>query len=479
MVSSPGGSSSDGSARTHALVAIYASVPLALVIFWWFHEQGLVASTPYWILFALIVVTGLLNYTSDRWLEASRESQLRLHTRFAVCALSTTAVIYAVGWGPMLGIAYLVSSAELLQEAGARSWRPALAWSAAGVLAGQVAIGLGWAPSMLELAVGNAVAVSGVICLAIVTRVLGVTTAAAEAAEIEVRERGELFGSLIQHAIDVIGVLEREGVVRFASPAIEGMLGRPPSALEGAPFATLLVPGEWDRVGPLVDHLAGRPGWTETTELRLRHADGGERLAVATFTGRAGKQTDGVVVVNLHDVTTQHELEEQLRHDAMHDPLTGLWNRAAFTHYAERACTRATREGSVIALLFVDLDDFKRVNDTLGHELGDEMLVDVARRLEACLRGGEVVARLGGDEFTVLLEAIPDAETATGVAERILDALGACGVDGRFPGPVSASVGIALNPGGRFSLTEMLRQADGAMYCAKRTPRSAWELVGP
>ena len=126
-----------------------------------------------------------------------------------------------------------------------------------------------------------------------------------------------------------------------------------------------------------IESLATHPGRTQTLDLLpLRHRDGSTRWVAATLTNPSG-QWDDSVVLNMHDVTKQRELEEQLRHDALHDPLTGLWNRPAFAQYAEKACARAARDGSTLALLFVDLDGFKQVNDTLGHSLGDEVLVEV------------------------------------------------------------------------------------------------------
>jgi diguanylate cyclase (GGDEF)-like protein len=184
-------------------------------------------------------------------------------------------------------------------------------------------------------------------------------------------------------------------------------------------------------------------------------------------------------VLNMHDVTKQRELEEQLRHDALHDPLTGLWNRPAFAQYAEKACGRAARDGSTLALLFVDLDGFKQVNDTLGHSLGDEVLVEVAKRLRGCLRGSEILARLGGDEFTVLVERVSGARDAIEIADRIHATLTKPIEAPEAPLTLGASVGIALSEQGRLSSAELLRDADHAMYTAKRSGRSGWKLADP
>jgi diguanylate cyclase (GGDEF)-like protein/PAS domain S-box-containing protein len=476
-MSSMQGTSGAGRLRLHALVAVFATVPLALFAIWWFRREGYLADTPYWLLVTLILLTALANALTYRWLRADPDSRMRLQVRLAASCLTTAAVIYATGWGPMLVIAYLVAIGEMLQESRSQSWRLALFWSGVGVLGGQLAIHLGWAPSLLEPRVADAVAVSAFVCMVIVARILGINAATAEHAERELRVRGDRFQSLIRHATDLIAVIRRDGVVTFASPASEVLLGRAPEELTDTPLRALMVGDDWSRVDEMLGELIDHPGRSRITELRLRHADGSERLTVACLTCLADADQPAVVA-NIHDITTQRELEERLRHDAMHDALTGLWNRAAFTQYAEKACARAARDSSTLALLFVDLDDFKQVNDTHGHELGDQVLIEVALRLRGCLRGGEVIARLGGDEFTVLLEGIERQDVAIEVADRILAALAPPTSDATGGQELEASVGIALNPAGRLSLAELLREADGAMYAAKRTRASSWELVG-
>ena len=367
----------------------------------------------------LLIGTSAFNLASIAWLKANPEDGRRIEVRLAVSTLATTAVIYAIGWGPMLVVAYGVGFAAVLQEAGSASWRSGFAWSVVGVLLGQIAIETGLAPTLIDPGLSNAVALGGLMCFGIVARVLGVKAAAAEDAEDALRDRGEQFLSLLEHAVDVIAVVERDGQLVFASPAVETLLGYTPAEMVGGSIGAIVQAGETDRLVRLIENLADHPGLTQTMDdLQLRHRDGTIRWSDATLTNPSG-QWDDAVVLNMHDVTKQRELEEQLRHDALHDPLTGLWNRPAFAQYAEKACARAARDGSTLALLFVDLDGFKQVNDTLGHGLGDQVLVEVGRRLRSCLRGSEVLARLGGDEFTVLVERVSSARDAIDIADRI------------------------------------------------------------
>jgi diguanylate cyclase (GGDEF)-like protein len=338
-------------ARHRALAVVYLSLPLGALGFWWFRDRGLIAPVALWVLALMLVTTGLLNFASYAWLRADPRSGARLQCRLAVSALTTTAVIYATGWGPTLSVAYGVGVATVLQEAGSRSWRPGIAWVAVGLTAGELAVALGWAPTLIEPDLTRAMAVAALGCLAIVIRVLGLTAEAEEAAE------------------------------------------------------------------------------------------------------------------------------ARLRDDALHDHLTGLWNRGAFTQFADKARARAARDGSTIALLFIDLDGFKHVNDTVGHDLGDHVLVEVAHRMQECLRAEDALARLGGDEFTALLEGVSTPALAIEVAERILATVGRTSTFLSEPHVLGASIGIALSPGGGRTTADLLRDSDNAMYAAKRAGGSQWRLV--
>ena len=159
--------------------------------------------------------------------------------------------------------------------------------------------------------------------------------------------------------------------------------------------------------------------------------------------------------------------KEQLAHQAFYDPLTDLPNRALLMDRLERALTRADRRGGSIALLFLDLNGFKAVNDSLGHEAGDRLLVAVAQRTQACMRAEDTAARLGGDEFIILLEEIEEAADATHVAERIAQALQAPLSAEDQELSVTASIGIAISAPGKDQPDDLLRNADAAVYRAK------------
>jgi diguanylate cyclase (GGDEF)-like protein len=203
-----------------------------------------------------------------------------------------------------------------------------------------------------------------------------------------------------------------------------------------------------------------------TQELRLRHRDGSMRTFEARATSLLDHPAWEGIVLNIWDVSERKELEERLRHQAFQDALTGLPNRALFADRVEHALARAQRADEAIAVLLIDLDDFKSINDSLGHETGDQLLIEVAARLGASMRGADTVARLGGDEFAVILEDNRSATDAEQTADRILASFSiAVELDGRSF-PIAASVGIARAGKGATAI-ELLRDADVAMYMAK------------
>jgi diguanylate cyclase (GGDEF)-like protein/PAS domain S-box-containing protein len=224
-------------------------------------------------------------------------------------------------------------------------------------------------------------------------------------------------------------------------------------------------------------HIDGDGSHMEV-EHRVLHSDGEYRWMLVRGTverDRAGRAVR--MAGSMTDVTGRKLIEERLLHDAFHDALTGLPNRALFMDRLGQAAERAKRHDECrFAVLFLDLDRFKTINDSLGHDAGDRLLVEVGRRLAGCLRSGDTVARLGGDEFTILLDGIAEAADAVRMAERIRESLtAACEVGG--PGLfVSASVGVALSTFGFGGADEILRAANTAMHRAKTQGRGRHQL---
>jgi diguanylate cyclase (GGDEF)-like protein len=217
--------------------------------------------------------------------------------------------------------------------------------------------------------------------------------------------------------------------------------------------------------------VTGQRADDQAIATRLRHADGRHLRVGGTVSNRLADPEVGGIVVTVRDVTAEYELQQQLSHQAFHDSLTSLANRQLFNDRLGHALEKRG-EMRPLVVAFCDLDDFKNINDTLGHGAGDVVLAEVALRLSREMRAGDTVARLGGDEFAVLMEGTELTEAGS-IAERLLDALGApIEVDGRSL-TMQASIGLAQAHPGEMSGEEVLRNADVAMYLAKDRGKSS------
>jgi diguanylate cyclase (GGDEF)-like protein/PAS domain S-box-containing protein len=298
-----------------------------------------------------------------------------------------------------------------------------------------------------------------------------------KAAEAALRASEERFRSLVQNSSDVITILDADGAPRWHSESVRRVFGYDPEKLLHSNDWTLVHPDDRDRVAGFVAEAAMRPGVTPAITWRMRHRDGTWLHTETVAANLLDDPNVGGLVLNTRDVSERKELEDQLVHQAFHDGLTSLANRTLFTERVEQAL--ATIGPTDVAVLFVDLDDFKHVNDSLGHAAGDQFLVATAKRLKSCLRPGDTAARFGGDEFAVLLERVSDPEAATAVAARVIDTLHQpFGLQGRTI-PIKASVGLAIGRRGVDDADGLLRNADVAMYAAKAGGKDRFELFRP
>jgi len=287
-------------------------------------------------------------------------------------------------------------------------------------------------------------------------------------------ERLRLLESVVVHANDAVMITRVTGggdasarhAIVYANDALARLTGYGTDALVGQTPELLFGARPDPAVAEMIRATVGKRR-AARLEVPLRHTDGQDVWVEASLTSVADAQGAATHLVWVQrDITEGRRLREELRRQATHDALTGLANRALLHDRVERAMQRGARAGTRCALLFLDLDDFKTVNDSLGHAAGDALLQAVGTRLGACARPEDTVARLGGDEFAVLLEE-GDTATATGVAARIAEALGRpLTVAGREVAPAT-SIGIALNRDGQDA-DGLLRDADAAMYVAKR-----------
>jgi diguanylate cyclase (GGDEF)-like protein/PAS domain S-box-containing protein len=287
------------------------------------------------------------------------------------------------------------------------------------------------------------------------------------------------FRSLVHNASDVITVLAVDGRIEYQSPSSLSLVGIAPDRLVGSEFRGLVDPQDLEYFEALVEAVAARPEATLSGALRMRHADGTIRHVDVVVSNLIADQTVRGIVLNARDVTDRRALEAELERRAFSDALTGLPNRGVFRDRLDHALARTARHGGGLAILLLDLDGFKVVNDSLGHDAGDELLVAVGQRVQACSRSSDTVARLGGDEFAILLEDGVTEEAATAIAARLIESLlSPFEIRGREVF-VGASVGVALDTDGSVAADEFIRNADTAMYAAKGGGRGRFAVFHP
>ncbi|MEO6652891.1 MAG: EAL domain-containing protein [Ilumatobacteraceae bacterium] len=287
------------------------------------------------------------------------------------------------------------------------------------------------------------------------------------------------LAAMVEHSSDVVMLADDRGRVSYASPGLRATLGYDPESWTGRHLVDVVVEDERETAERSVERLIeSGQGSTVEFETSLLHADGQQRKANVVIANLVGGAAVDGIVATFRDVTEQRNLERQLSHRAFHDELTGLANRALFLDRMDHAL-RVTRPVSdPVVVLFVDLDDFKSVNDALGHGVGDQLLKTVANRIREAAGSGDTSARLGGDEFAILLEDRGGIDRAIDVAESLLESLRDPVTIAGYDVAVLASVGVAVASSG-MNTTSLLRDADIAMYEAKRAGKGQIRIFDP
>ncbi|MFI8103703.1 putative bifunctional diguanylate cyclase/phosphodiesterase [Streptomyces sp. NPDC086023] len=298
----------------------------------------------------------------------------------------------------------------------------------------------------------------------------------------ELAQKENHFRSLVQGSSDVIMIAAPTGILRYVSPAASGVYGRDAEELVGTELSSLIHPDDLGRVVHEVRRfLAAPPAEEPTTRIECRFKSGsGDWLNVESTVNRH----QGGLIFNSRDVTERVRLQAQLQHSAEHDPLTDLPNRALFTRRVRQALTGRRAGDHSTAVLFIDLDGFKAVNDSIGHQAGDELLVEAARRLQDSVRAGDTAARLGGDEFAALITGDGSRDRSAReylvheIADRLRTTLSQPYLIAGSEVRVAASIGVAFaDPG--ITPSDLMRNADLAMYRAKAGGKDRVELYAP
>ncbi len=419
----------------------------------------------YWLLLASLL--GLLG--ADGWYALAQ-----LHGTYQIGQLLDAGwLVSYLGWGA----AALHPSMRALSEPG----QPAAAARLSRARLAAVALAALIAPAVLLFQAVRGQPIDGPVIAAASAVLFGLTllrirSLAGQAATQAERERLlHRLGAIIDASPVAIVELDRNNRVQLWNPAAERIYGWPPEEVVGRPHPASLEPG-WPAIQPVA---ANGHSHTVRLELRQHRSDGipiDVELSTAPLWTPNGEPAGMIVVAA--DITERKRLAEQLRHQALHDSLTDLANRALLQDRLEHALARLDRHGGLLAVLLLDLDAFKTVNDTLGHQVGDQLLALVAERLRTAVRPSDTVARLGGDEFVVLVEDASDPADALAATQRLLGALAAPISVASRDIQVRVSVGIAVGgPGAQPG--DLVRDADVAMYQAKADGGSGLRVFDP
>ena len=284
------------------------------------------------------------------------------------------------------------------------------------------------------------------------------------------------FRSLVQNSSDVITLLDEQGRISYVSPAVEKLLGYESGTLLNTTLWRVIHTEDLNTANSTFQQLLRTDFGQELLGTRWKHTDGSYRYMETILSNQLADPHVKAVVLNTRDVTERKDLEDKLRHQAHHDPLSGLSNRTLFKDRVAASLAHHRSDRGSLAVLFLDLDDFKHVNDSLGHAAGDSLLLAVAGRLQECVGPSDTVARFGGDEFAILLDSIADDAYPIAVAERILGAFRLPLRAGGIEMTAAFSIGIAISTPKSQDPEEFLRNADVAMYRAKGRGKRTYEV---
>jgi diguanylate cyclase (GGDEF)-like protein len=460
--------------RFAAVALPSAGTALAFVVM---SRYNLIGDEPVWLILVLLALAAVIGESMSRLL-ASDPNGWKLHAGVGLQCLGVGAVIYAIGWGPTLAIGFLFIAARALDIVGSRVWPIVVIWTAITTLAGQIAIGVGLVHTYVPTPSVQGLAVLSVLGVWFVTWILGgkvkqseVALAERDVAANDVRSTLSLLTATLDSTADGILVVDNGGAIAQFNRRFSEMWNIPDAILESR--------DDEAAIGFVLGQLRYPEAFVSKVQELYAHPEAESDDILLFKDGRVferhslPQQIEGEVVGRVwsfRDVTDHHRLLGELEHQAFHDGLTGLANRSLLRNRLDHALLRSHRTGIAVGVLFCDMDGFKMVNDTLGHDVGDLILVEVGQRIDGCLREDDTVARLGGDEFAIILDGTSHRDAAD-AGNRVLEALREpFNVNGREIS-IRASIGVTLTSAGSVEADALLCEADIAMYAAKASGR--------
>jgi len=391
---------------------------------------------------------------------------------------ATAVVIYAIGWGGTLAIGFVFVIARDIEEFGPRVWGPAMVWTVLALAGGETAIATGLVSTYVPQPAVHGLAVLGGFGVAYAVQLLAAKKSEQDRSDAELRaseaDLRQLFAANPQPmwvfdatTLDFLEVNEA-AVRHYGYSRPEFMARRVTDIRPSADAAALLAEEQSEDRSQRVSHGNGHHQLKDGRVISVE-----ARNHEFVFEGRPS------VLVAIEDVTERNALEAELEHQAFHDSLTNLANRALFSDRVQHALQRLARESSSVAVLLLDLDAFKTVNDSVGHTAGDELLITVSQRLRDVLRPSDTAARLGGDEFAILLEGLAGVDEAREITQRVMDTFETPFYIGGTEAAVRASIGVAVVSESRIDADALLRNADAAMYRAKSHGKGCYRVFEP
>lgn len=287
------------------------------------------------------------------------------------------------------------------------------------------------------------------------------------------------FKALTESAMDIVTVLDANGIILYQSPSVTHLLGHDPRDMIGRSQFDIIHRDDVESVRDMFHELILRGEMAQPIEFRAMTKAGVWRTLESIGKNCLAIAAVGGIIVNTRDVTERKAIQQRLQHLAYHDALTELPNRSLMQDRISKAIARADRSIKRFAVMYIDIDNFKNINDSLGHDAGDELLRQVARRLTDSVRAHDTIARQGGDEFIVLLDQLDGHQGATRVAQKILDALRRAFSVGSVEQHVSGSIGIALFPDDGDDAPTLLKNADTAMFHGKSLGKNTYQFFTP
>lgn len=454
-----------------ALVGALLGGLAALPAFTWMHDRGLLTGTP-WVLAALtplVLIAG--TRPVQRWIGSGRLDN-RAPARLAIAFGLFAAYTWLAGWSLVLPATAILVAVVHIQRSGSRVWLPAVALLAVTTALGQIGVALGLVASVAEPAVSHVAAVAIFLLAASGVLTVGLTVAERERIETVLARTDARLRALMESSSDVLTVSDARRRLTYVSPAVERVLGRSQSDLLGTDLLSLvdaehrpIVAAELDRV------MSAGPGARTSLDVMVILASQERRWYDWTVHNLLGDALVEGLVIEQRDVTERLQHQEQLRFAASHDDLTGLPNRTGLLDRLAADLAEAG-PGAGVAVLFLDLDRFKAVNDTYGHAAGDQVLVALSKRLRAGLRPHDHLARISGDEFCAILTEVRDTVEVESVIDRLTETcdLPVALLDGTRV-HVGASIGVSLAFSSDHEPDAMLAEADDDMYADKRKRR--------